>query len=75
VLLLDPASFGSRESAAGVRGILAEHGIHHTLIPRELLDRPEAHPGQQGRWEWRVVGPGKVVAVQRPEKTAWRRLG
>lgn len=75
VLLLDPVSFGSRESAAGVRGVLAKHGIHHTLVPRELLDRPEAHPGQQGRWEWRVVGPGKVVAVQRPEKTVWRRLG
>jgi len=75
VLLLDPVSFGSFESANGVQGVLSAHGIHHTLISRELLDRPEAHPGQQGRWEWRVVGPGKVVPVHRPDKTDWRRLG
>jgi uncharacterized protein (DUF58 family) len=75
VLLLDPASFGSAHSAEGVRGVLTDYGIHHTLIRRELLDRPEARPGRQGRWEWKVVGPGKVVAVQRPAKTVWRRLG
>jgi uncharacterized protein (DUF58 family) len=75
VLLLDPASFGSSASAESVRGVLANYGISHTLIPRELLDRPEAHPGQQGRWGWQVVGPGKVVLVHRPTDTGWRRLG
>lgn len=74
LLLLDPASFGSAGSADRVHGVLDDRGIHHTLIPRELLDRPESHPGQQGRWAWQVFGPGKVVAVQRPDKTSWRRL-
>jgi uncharacterized protein (DUF58 family) len=75
VLLLDPTSFGSANVADGVRGVLTNYGIRHTLIRRELLDRPEARPGRQGRWEWKVVGPGKVVAVQRPAKAFWRRLG
>lgn len=75
ILLLDPASFGSEASIQGVEGILSDLGIHHTLIPSELLDKPEARPGRQGRWEWQVVGPGRVVVVRRPAQTAWRRLG
>ena len=75
VLLLDPASFGSTASIKGVDRILADRGISHALIPPELFDRPEAHPGKQGRWEWEVVGPGKAVAVHRPARTTWRRLG
>jgi uncharacterized protein (DUF58 family) len=73
-LLLDPVSFGSTASIKEVDRILADRGISHALIPPELFDRPEAHPGQQGRWEWQIVGPGKVVAVHRPAKTVWRRL-
>jgi uncharacterized protein (DUF58 family) len=75
VLLLDPASYGSTVSIKGVDGVLTDRGISHALIPPELFDRPEAHPGRQGRWEWEVVGPGKVVPVHRPARTNWRRLG
>jgi uncharacterized protein (DUF58 family) len=75
VLLLDPASFGSRDSIKGVGRVLADRGIAHALIPPELFERPEAQPGKQGRWEWDVVAPGKVVAVHRPSRSTWRRLG
>jgi hypothetical protein len=58
VLLLDPASFGGAGSNEGVGRMLTDYSIAHTLIPRELLDRLEAHPGQQGKWKWCVVGYG-----------------
>ena len=75
VMLFDPASFGGSGSAAGAAGLLDEYGVRYHLIPRELLDRPEARPGQQGRWEWRVTGRGKAVAVRRPSDAGWRRVG
>ena len=75
VLLLDPAAFGSTLSIKRVDRMLAQRGVSHALIPPELFDRPEAHPGKQGRWEWEVVAPGKVVAVHHPAKADWRRLG
>jgi uncharacterized protein (DUF58 family) len=75
VLLLDPTSFGGAGSTEGVGQVLTDYNIPHNLIPRELLDRPEAHPGEQGKWKWRVVGHGKAVAVHRPVDTSWRRVG
>ncbi len=74
VLLLDPASFGSQASINEVEKILSNRGISHTLIPPELFDKPQAHPGKQGKWEWQVVAPGRVIPTHRPVKTAWRRL-
>ena len=74
VLLLDPASFGGTESPTGTLALLNDYGIAHNLIQRDLLDRPEAHPGKQGKWEWRVVGRGKTVAVRKPADTGWRAL-
>lgn len=73
-LLLDPAAVGGAVSIKGVDRILADHGVSHTLIPPELFDQPEAHPGKQGRWEWQVVAPGKVIAVHHPVRSDWRRL-
>jgi len=75
VLLLDPESFGKQESAAGILNFLTEYGITHNIVHRELFDRPEARPGVQGKWEWRVVGRGKAVAIRRPADTGWRQLG
>ena len=75
VLLLDPASFGGKDSTAGILSLLNDYGIAHNVVQRELLNRPEARPGQQGKWEWRVVGRGKAVAVRRPADTGWRQLG
>ena len=75
VLLLDPLSFGGTESTAGAATLLNEYGIAHNVIQSELLNRPEAHPGQQGKWEWRVLAHGKAVAVRKPVDTGWRTLG
>lgn len=75
VLLLDPASFGKAESAEGVLNLLTEYGITNNVVQRDLFDRPEARPGTQGKWEWRVVGRGKAVAIRRPADTGWRQLG
>jgi uncharacterized protein (DUF58 family) len=75
VLLLDPISFGSTESTAGAEALLNDHGIAHSVIKSDLLNRPEAHPGKQGKWEWRVLGRGKAVAIRKPADTGWRSLG
>jgi uncharacterized protein (DUF58 family) len=75
VLLLDPLSFGGTGSTLGALAMLDEYGIAHNLIQSDLLNRPEARPGKQGRWEWRVSGRGKAVAVRKPADTGWRTLG
>ncbi len=75
VLLFDPVSFGKTELAEPTLSFLTDYGITHNIVHRELLDRPEARPGTQGKWEWRVVGRGKAVAVRRPADTGWRQLG
>jgi uncharacterized protein (DUF58 family) len=75
VLLLDPLSFGGTESTSAAVALLNDFGIAHNVIQSDLLNRPEAHPGQQGKWEWRVLGRGKAVAVRKPVDTGWRTLG
>ncbi len=75
VLLLDPLSFGGTESTAGALALLNDYGIAHNVIQSDLLNRPEARPGKQGKWEWRVLGRGKAVAVRKPADTGWRTLG
>jgi uncharacterized protein (DUF58 family) len=74
VFLFDPLTFDGSNSPARVASLLEHYGIAHTLVPRELLDHPEARPGTQGQWEWRVVGAGKAVPVRKPQDTAWRQL-
>jgi uncharacterized protein (DUF58 family) len=75
VILLDPLSFGGVQSTARAVAMLNEYGIAHNVIQSDLLNRPEAHPGQQGKWEWRVLARGKAVAVHKPADTGWRTLG
>jgi hypothetical protein len=75
VLLLDPLSFGGTESTAAADELLNDFGITHYIIQSDLLNRPEASPGRQGKWEWRVLGRGKAVAVRKPADTGWRTLG
>ena len=75
VLLLDPVSFGGTQAAAGTQAFLNDYGISHNIIQSDLLNRPEARPGKQGRWEWRVGARGKAFAVRKPADTGWRPLG
>jgi uncharacterized protein (DUF58 family) len=74
VLILDPRSFGGQRDASHLIAALVQWGIPHYLIRRELFDRPEAHPGTAGRWEWRVSATGRAVAIQRPQNMDWRAL-
>ena len=74
VFLLDPLSFGGSGSPDQAARLLNYHGIAHTIVQRELLNQPEARPGTQGQWEWRIVGMGKAVPVVRPKDITWRQL-
>ncbi len=53
VFLLDPASFGGQEDSAPLLDSLIELGVTHYRITPELLDRPEARPGETGHLEKR----------------------
>lgn len=74
VLLLDPLSYGSDENPAGMVSALHQMGIAHNLIPRQLLERPEARPGQTGVWEWRISPTGRAIPVRKPQDFSWKEL-
>jgi uncharacterized protein (DUF58 family) len=74
VLMLDPDSFGGQTTSTPVIDLLADYGIQHSLITRDLINRPERRPGTQGQWEWRILGLGKAIPVRRPSEMGWRRL-
>lgn len=74
VLLLDPASFGGQGDAGAIQATLVSQGIACHIITRDLLDRPEARPGQLGQWEWRTLATGRVITVQEPEDKTWKPL-
>jgi uncharacterized protein (DUF58 family) len=74
VLLLDPKSYGGPGDARPVAATLADLAVRHYVISRDVLEQPEARPGEQGRWEWRVLPTGRAVPVRGPGDVAWRRL-
>jgi uncharacterized protein (DUF58 family) len=74
VLLLDPASFGGADDVSGTLALLSDLGIARYVITRDLLDHPEARPGQQGHWDWRISPLGRAVSVRHPRDLAWKVL-
>jgi hypothetical protein len=74
VLLFDRASFGEPLIAASPTSLLASAGINYLLIRRELLDHSRQPGEQQGRWQWRVSGTGRAVAVQQPRDMDWKPI-
>jgi hypothetical protein len=48
-------------------------GIPCHVIPKEMLDKPQARPGHEGEWEWRISATGKAVAVHAAQED-WRGL-
>jgi uncharacterized protein (DUF58 family) len=72
VLLLDPVSFGGQGDPAGVLSTLTGLRVARYLITRDVLDRPEAHPGQQGRWQWRISPRGRAVLAAEPGDLEWK---
>lgn len=75
VLLQDPVSFGGKIHVDELLPGLVDMGIAHYVIPRELLDRPEARPGQAGHWEWRVSPTGKAIPISKPQDMSWKEIG
>lgn len=75
VLLLDPTTFAAPGDPTGLRALLTNLGVSHHLISRNLLDRPEARPGQWGHWQWRVTPTGRATLKQRPQGLTWKGLG
>jgi uncharacterized protein (DUF58 family) len=88
VLLIDPVTYAnSPEEASGIRvdakavqpaaplaKMLTRMGIQHMIIQRELLDRPESRPGQEGQWEFRMSALGRAIPLRRPVDLSWKKL-
>jgi uncharacterized protein (DUF58 family) len=74
VFLLDPITFGGQTDASEISSALQMMGVLCHLIPKQLLDTPEARPGQEGEWQWRVSPTGKAILLREPIHFDWRRL-
>jgi uncharacterized protein (DUF58 family) len=74
VLLLDPASFGAVRTVDAIAAQLTSLNVAHYTITQDLLDLPETRPGDQGQWEWQILGTGKAVPVRRTVEARWQQL-
>ncbi len=74
VLLLDPQSFGGPQGSQPVLEELNRFSIRTYQITPELLDRPEAKPGDLGQLKWRITPSGRAILVNPPTEDAWRVL-
>jgi uncharacterized protein (DUF58 family) len=73
VFLLDPVSFGESTQSTAITVALQLLGVPCHVIPKELLDKPQARPGHEGEWEWRISATGKAFPV-RAAQEGWRGL-
>jgi uncharacterized protein (DUF58 family) len=73
IFLFDPISFGGSAGPRAISETLQLMGLPCHVIPKELLDKPEARPGQEGKWEWRISATGRAVPV-RTAQSDWRAL-
>jgi uncharacterized protein (DUF58 family) len=73
IFLLDAASFGGSATTTGVPHALQFLGVPCHVILKELLDKPQARPGREGEWQWRISATGKAIPV-RVAQEAWRSL-
>ena len=73
VFLFDPNSFGRSANAKTVSETLQLMSVPCHVIPKELLDKPQARPGHEGEWEWRISATGKAIPV-RVAQQDWRGL-
>jgi hypothetical protein len=74
VCLLDPLSFGTRADTRGISEVFQSLSVPCHIIPRALLDKPQARPGHEGEWEWHISATGKAVALRQAHED-WRGLG
>jgi uncharacterized protein (DUF58 family) len=79
VFLFDSSTFlppeaGKAGDTNAIASMFQAMDIPCHVIPKEMLDKPEARPGHEGEWEWRISATGKAVAV-RAAQGDWRELG
>jgi uncharacterized protein (DUF58 family) len=87
VLFLDPDTYEpsptrndqnpsaqTRFPSSIILSVLAELGIARYVIPSQFFDRPEARPGQQGRWDWRKTASNRALLTNTPGDLAWKEL-
>ncbi len=73
VFLFDPVTFGGSANTKAISEVIQSLEIPCHIIPRELLDMPQARPGHEGEWEWRISATGKAIAVRAAQED-WRGL-
>jgi hypothetical protein len=73
VFLLDPNSYGDSTDLNAITHALEFMNVPCHVIPRTIFGDRGSLPGEEGKWEWRVSGTGKAVAVKAP-LADWRRL-
>jgi len=74
VFLFDVNTFGGSANTTQLSAVLQSLGVPCHIIPKELLDKPQARPGHEGEWEWRISATGKAFAVNKPAAD-WKVLG
>ena len=73
VFLFDPLTFGGSANTKAVSDLIQSMNIPCHVIPKDLLDTPQARPGHEGEWEWRISATGKAFAVRTAQED-WRGL-
>lgn len=74
IILLDPNSFEGVGDVSASINLLAAMDVSHYVITRDVLDRPEARPGERGQWEWRITATGKALPIKKPSDMSWKVL-
>lgn len=74
VLLLDPASFGGAGDVRPSLSLLDDLEIARYVVTRDMLDRPEALPGAQGKLHWRITPRGRAILARPQRELRWRTL-
>lgn len=73
VFLFDPLTFGGSTNTRVISEIFQSMSVPCHVIPKAMFDKPQARPGHEGEWEWRISATGKAVAV-RTAHEEWRGL-
>ena len=73
VFLFDPVTFGGNLNTKPVSDTFQSMNVPCHVIPHELFDKPQARPGHEGEWEWRISATGKAFAVRAAQED-WRGL-
>jgi len=70
VYLIDPASYGMRQEAHSLEPLLADLGIQTRIIHKGDIKIRTAAYGPLSRWEFKVLGTGRVIVSRAPTLAA-----